>query len=202
MGGRGSSSGVKKGGGFRTFGSERETYGFFGVGKGGAYDDWYDAATDMEKTEIYNYTDEDYMDINELLRSGKTSNPYINEETVEKMDAAIAKFDLKRGITTFRGSSNTLIGGAKTVEQINAMKGTIVTDKGFMSTTTLKGEEFGGMKYKIRIPKGKGRGVYVDPMSAHQGESEFLLKRNTKFRIAGAEYDEFAETVCILDVID
>lgn len=204
MGGRGSSSGIKKGGGFRILGTREESDAFFGVKSGGSYDEWERDVTFEERYATQVYTGTSYRRINRYLRTGEFG-PYDEQEIktlVNDIDASIAKFDLKRGITVFRGAGSELIGGAKSVEEINAMKGTVVRDKGFFSTTTTREKSFNGMKYEVKVPKGRGRGAWVAPISGIPSENEFLLKRNTNFRIAGGKMDSKGNTVCILEVID
>lgn len=60
-------------------------------------------------------------------------------------------------------------------------KGSEFQDKGFISTTIKKGS-IGGENLEIRVPKG-AKGLYVQHISASPGDNEFLLPRNSKFRV-------------------
>lgn len=64
--------------------------------------------------------------------------------------------------------------------------GTILQDKGFMSTTVKKSvaADFDkGYILKINVPKGKGRGAYVRSVSNYSYEYEFLMKRSSKLKV-------------------
>jgi hypothetical protein len=60
--------------------------------------------------------------------------------------------------------------------------GKVLTDKGFASTSVNVGGGFGGQKLVIRVPKG-AKGLFVRPLSHYAGEDEFLLPRNSKFKV-------------------
>ena len=166
-----------------------------GVGNfGSAYEDWYRNIDNVEEEEVNKYTGPWYKTVNAVLRS---DDVYYDLDVYEQMevddsiaslDTAIAKFDLKKNLKVFRGSTSDLVGGYTTVEEINAnIKGAIVRDKAYMSTSADKKSPFTDeIRYEIQVPKGKGRGAFVAPISKFKSEDEFLLKRGTKFKVLGA----------------
>ena len=114
------------------------------------------------------------------------------------MDSAIEKFELKKPIVVTRKSRADLIGGLTEPDEImERYGGRVVKDPGYLSTSTnptpppIDGE----IIYRIAVPAGKGRGAYLEPMSAHQGEKEFLLKRNTEMVVIQAYKDKNGMTV-------
>ena len=92
-------------------------------------------------------------------------------------------------VLTGGGASGAIFGGDKTVAEINALAkaGARLTDKGFMSTSASEGAQFSGRyRFVITIPAGTGRGAYVAPVSHYGSENEFLLQRNSTFKIVKA----------------
>lgn len=202
MGGRGSSSD-----GGRRFGQLSEANSFFGVGEpDGMFPRWEQSVTEDEKSAAVYYTSSAYMEINKYLRGKNLDEAPENiKNVVANIDKAMAKFNLTENITVFRGGSNQLVGGASTVDAIKAMTGAIVRDNGIMSTAvTASGMwDTGGKKigYEIQIPKGKGRGIFIDPVSHFQGEQEFMVARGTEFKVTGAYTDTHGNVICKLKAV-
>jgi hypothetical protein len=196
MGGRGSS--------FKSFSHWQEGYAFFGVngGKNTMYNSWSSTASHDEKNALTTYTGSAYSSINKALRT-ETRN-YNYQKTISDMDTAIEKFELKKNLTTYRGSSAELVGGYTTAKDINSnLKGTVVKDKGYVSTAVVQSSSFSGeIKYEIDVPKGKGRGTFVAPISHFKTENEFILKRGTNFLVKGATEDSWGNVTVKLKVVD
>lgn len=197
-----------RGGSYERYSHYQDAYSFFGVGTtDGAYPIWERSITSEEKEEIVKYTGSDYRSINSALRDADKGYEKANmfmQRRIDRIDQAIAKFELKKNLKVYRGSSARLVGGYTTAAEINAyMKGAIVQDKGFISTSAVHGSQFSGkIKYEIQVPRGKGRGAFVSPISNFKTENEFLLKRGTYFKVAGATTDSSGATVVKLKVID
>lgn len=193
-----------RGGSYERYAHYTDAYNFFGVGgSDGAYPVWEKAITSGERDATVYYTGSAYTSINKLLRNdGYDSSSGQMRNTIDNIDKAISKFDLKKNLTVYRGSGAQLVGGYTTAAEINAnMKGAIVRDKGFMSTSAVHGSQFSGkLKYEIKVPKGKGRGAFVAPISHFKHENEFLLKRGTQFKVMGAKVVN-GQTVVMLKVI-
>lgn len=192
---------------FSTYGTPQAANTFFGVGSGGAFDIWDSEIMDFERDSVIGYTGNDYKWMNKALRKDEFDQlDLFDQAKINNVEAALKQFDLTRSITVFRNSSDTLIGGFSTPDEINKyLKGAIVQDKGFMSTTVIKSTKtgfFGHIRYEVKVPKGKGRGAWVDPISEYSGiEHEFLLQRGTRFRVTGARYDDYGNTVVQLRVL-
>lgn len=174
-----------------------ESYGTFG--------DWHADATNAELKAAETYTGSWYREINKYLRSGTLdqASGFI-KDTVKNLDSGIQKFYLKEAITVWRGGSNKLIGGAQTVEDINKMVGAVVIDRGITSTAVTKGASWISdekMGYEIVYPKGRGRGVFVDPISDNHGEQEFMAARNTRYEVLGGYRDDDGRVICRLKAI-
>ena len=154
-----------------------------------------DDLTGHEKSALTWYTGSGYASMNDGLRADDNKHP----NRTKSMDSAMAKAELNEPIVVYRGSSTDLFGDFGGDWQ--SLVGKEVMDKGFMSTTVKKGGGFSGTRMRITVPPGKGRGMYVRPISNFPSEGEFLLNRGTKFRITsvtGSGYDK----VVNMQVID
>jgi len=69
------------------------------------------------------------------------------------------------------------------------LKGHFFIEKGFFSSSGSPDEAFNGVKLHTFVPQGS-KGMYVDPISFNKGEHEFLLQRNTRFRIHDFRSDD------------
>ena len=66
--------------------------------------------------------------------------------------------------------------------------GTRLTERAFMSCGTHDDSAWDGIKLEICVPAGT-HGMYVDPISANQGEYELLLQRNSTFEVKEVKAD-------------
>ena len=78
------------------------------------------------------------------------------------------------------------------------VKGLIIEDKGFMSTTVnsngTTAESFaGGILLEIKIDKGATGGAYIAPISKFKAEGEWLLDKGTKLQIEEITMDKDTE---------
>lgn len=158
-------------------------------------DKWQSDISNSELSAAELYTGSSYADWNDSLRTKDGKGWEVN---TDNLDNALSKFELKENIVTYRGlgrgALKAMFGSdAPDIKTINDMKGSIISDKAFLSTSIDRSvaEDFSGLRYilKINVPKGKGRGAYVDPISMHSGEREFLMPRNTNLKISGVYRD-------------
>lgn len=158
---------------------------------------WIKGLTEDERFVLNSYSFGGYW-VNDELRKGE-NDP--NDETIKLMDKAISKFELNKDIKVYRNSSADLVNGYTTAEEINKnLKGKTVKDLGYMSTSTDKSVSsatdesgaglYGDISYEIKVSKGKGKGAFISGISGAPGESEFLLKRGTKFKVLGARTEK------------
>ena len=152
---------------------------------------------------ISDYSTDGYDDINKYWRKvGDWQN--IDADKVkyqtDLIDKAISTFNLKDNITAYRGIDiDTVIQLFPSAGELEDIVGQTFADQSFSSTSVVRSiaEKFAeqngvdGVLLELSIPKGKGRGAYLDAVSAfgeavigeEQAEYEFLLKRNAKFEI-------------------
>lgn len=171
MGNKGAASSKAGGGGARSF-KEVDDDKIFDP----SVAEWRNNITSSELDATIEYTGSAYTSINNALRKG--TGHY--KDTIDEIDKSISKFNLKQNITVYRGVSSAAFGGA--LPEV----GTILQDKGFMSTTVKKSvaADFDkGYILKINVPKGKGRGAYVRSVSNYSYEYEFLMKRSSKLKV-------------------
>ena len=165
---------------------------FFGAGNGGETDRWLNSLTDLEKHRITEYTGSDFENINEALRDEKTySTAYKRGMEIQK---SLENFDLKRNILVRRGDVGGLIPDTygmtidNMASMVKAMKGQTFHTRSLVSTSPNKHFATKPFIYHIKVPKGKGRGAYVNPISYFKNsENEFLLKYRTKMRVDGCK---------------
>lgn len=179
--------------------AEKQADDFLGYGNGGETDRWLGEITSAEQSALTKYTGSYYVHLNEAMRNdeGLTTT---DKNAIKKMESAMDKYELKETMVFTRGSSADLLGGADTVEAINAKIGQVVQDKAFMSTAAA-GTGFGGITYHILTPPGKGIGAYVKPISKYKSEKEFLFNHGSAFEIKGAYTDDYGLLHCNLRYI-
>lgn len=182
---------------------EGTAVGTAGIGDATNTKEWLDGLTAAEKQAISLYTGSWYQDVNGALRSDKSLNAY-DQARVNAIDSAIAKSEIKKPIVVYRGSTNDLVGGYSSIDDIKSnLVGKTIQDKGYMSTSVSKDSSFGGNTYyRITIPTGKGRGAYVKSVSHFSHENEFLLKRGTNFLVTGVTKKKSGQPVVHLQVVD
>ncbi len=151
---------------------------------------WMKGITHEESRGIYDYTNSGYEAINCVLRDGKENADVIAQ--VKRLDSAIAQFDLKHSLSVIRGTSSVTL--EKMGLALKNIVGASYSDKGYQSASIAleevagefaknNAEEHGGdpVLIQLDIPKGKGRGAYIDNLSEWNGEKEFLIKRDASF---------------------
>ena len=164
-----------------------------------------------EHNSIVSYTGNGYFDMNNYLRTGnevynKNGN---TSKKIKSMTDALEKSSLKEDIVVHRGiggslpkmlgvDNNTL----KNKEFQQSLRGTVITEKGFFSSGGAMKDAWGGTKIHAKVPKGS-KGMYVDPISQFPGEHEFILQRNSSFKITDyVTNDNGVITDVIVELID
>jgi SPP1 gp7 family putative phage head morphogenesis protein len=101
--------------------------------------------------------------------------------TVREMDALIDGYDLPNDVVLFRRvDANALPNDPRSIV------GGTYEDRAYMSTSIFERNNFvGSDEYlmRLRVPAGRGRGMYVNDMSSSKGEHEFVLARGSRFRV-------------------
>ena len=162
--------------------------------KKSAHGQWTSGLSQEEARAIGQYCADGYYDINNYWRKyGDWQD--INAERVkhqtEMLDGVIARYNLKEPIKVYRAIQPEAF--ESYWDDIQKIVGTEYTDAGFMSTSPIKTSTAVNKDciMELFIPSGKGRGAYVNNVSGFQDEEyEFLLARDSKFRVIGAEETE------------
>jgi hypothetical protein len=154
------------------------------------------------------YSGDYYEDINRYLRTGKDvwvkfQNKKIRtSKLVQRVYRGVEMFNLKRDVAVTRNSNfrsllrflgmtdNPDIKKADDLIKVlkeKPMNGHIGFDKGFFSTTIVKGgieDDFAEMQveYRIFTPKGTSC-TYLAPFSEYKAEKELLMQAGTAFRM-------------------
>lgn len=164
-----------------------------GIGQTAALNNTVKHFTDAEKAAVTPYTTNAFKPINEELRSGK---PGAHAATIATIKSALDRTPvLKRPVKTYRGVN--LQGEAKAkfdAEIAHALKtGGKIEMPGFISSSLnsrvstdwamRRQDKFGGDLVMYQISARKG--AYVNKLSAHGGEKEFLMNHNSGFKVLG-----------------
>ena len=165
-----------------------------------------------EHMAIKEYTGNGYYNMNNLLRTGNRTAYDYNGATTKKINhltSALEKSSTKEDIVVHRG-----IGGAlpkmlgvdnntlKSKEFQKNLRGTVITEKGFFSSGGALGDAWAGTKIHAVVPKGS-KAMYVEPLSSYKGEHEFILQRNSSFKIMDyVANDNGTITDVIVELID
>lgn len=163
----------------------------------GSYGKWYSGLSSDEKLCVSGYCAADYDTVNSFLRKNNGFE-YIDkdfaDDMISNLDSAIAKFELRESVKTYRGASiESILKLYPDAENFSDLIGHIYHDKGYMSSSPLKSvaEKFAtengqdGILLEIDMSKGRGLGAYVNQLAGQfqDDEYEFLIKRNTSLEI-------------------
>jgi 8-oxo-dGTP pyrophosphatase MutT (NUDIX family) len=139
--------------------------------------------TSSEESAVLKYTGSFHDTLNSALRKGDTQT-YASE--VKALDSAVSKLQLQQDVTLFRGVSP----GAVSKFQNSLVPGAVISDKGFVSTSTSfnTAQIFadGGMVLQIYAKKGS-KAVPINGESHHPNEAEVLLPRGSQFKVLKVE---------------
>lgn len=169
------------------------------------YMDWANNLDDDLKRSVEKYTGNSYKAVNANLRGTyEHTKPDWVDDMVDKLTKVLDNVEVKEDIATYRGmnvhhldetfkkfyNKNGEFKFDKTDEILKEAKdklvGTIVEDKGFVSTTIKESSTFNrNVNMKINVPKG-AKGGYIEDLSKFSDEKEFLLQRDSKFQIIDA----------------
>lgn len=173
---------------------------------------YIDGLPQETRDDIEGYTGYQYFDINNTLRNPekpfRATGLSSKAEAMEKarsIDKAINDSPaLKEDATMYRGVNLALMGTNKqflgvdftqsddSIEsQMKSLVGTKFTDKGIVSVSASKevSEGFSGagaLVFEMKVPAGK-KALYVSGIGEREDEMEFLLPRNTKFRVVSVD---------------
>lgn len=120
------------------------------------------------------------MDINTYLRGYKQTHA-VDKIAIERIDKAIGEFKLEQPIRVYRA-----VDLMRERAGMLPKKGDTLKWDGFTSTSTdLNAVNADGFTmYVIDVPKGQGRGAYINSLSEYKDvEYEFLLRRGTNAEV-------------------
>lgn len=148
---------------------------------------WFSSLSDLEKDAIRKYTDSDYEVINILLRTHQVLEKSIQLQ-VNSISSAICKFNLSIDIIAYRGVSEEEFRNV-----IKNDKGTFDSFESFKSTSlnydiagdfSLISQENSEYDYILifNIPK-SARGAYIENISKVKYEKEFILDKQTNYKL-------------------
>ncbi|MCR5048169.1 MAG: ADP-ribosyltransferase [Saccharofermentans sp.] len=148
--------------------------------------DWAATLSDVEKEAIKGYTNTDYVDINKKLRGLSDSWTPIHMERAKAIHFALGRSSIPCDCVVYRGASSDALGAFKGLSD-DELKGKIIRDKGFMSTSLdrdVSSLNFsGGILFEIEVPKGS-KGAYVGNVGQFGHlESEVLFDCNRVMEI-------------------
>jgi hypothetical protein len=149
---------------------------------------WRDGLTMEQERAINNYSGDDYSGINGYLRHEMTkkqveswdalSNMSLSE-MIRNIDDALDEFELDAPIKVFRTCENDVL------RNLKLEVGAKFRDDGFVSTSVLNEKvASGNIVMEINVPKGKGHGAWINPLSGAEDEEwEYLLPRGSEFKV-------------------
>ena len=154
---------------------------------------WLSSLAEEQRGAIDAYTGDSYVELNDWLRSGMEGKDDWLESLVADIDSALAEFTLRQDISVLRGTSTGVLKNLGL--NVNDAVGKTLWDPAYLSSTIAESvadvfanmavSNSGGQRVLLQfdIPAGKGRGAFVDSISANRGEREFLIRRDAQFEV-------------------
>ena len=144
--------------------------------------------TNEQADALRSYKSAGATSINRYLRTGESSSPEADKETVKHIDAAMEKSSLGEDMTLYRGVG--FLAWEEGDFPADPQVGDEFVEKGFVSTSTDKSVAFrfadgaDDLIVKINAPSDM-RGISLDGILENQEpEHEWLLDRNTRYSVA------------------
>ncbi len=145
--------------------------------------EWGNDLSDAEKTALINYTNDGYVAMNNVLRTGKGSDTNIKKAIRLAQEAIDKAPEIPMDLQVTRGF--------KYPELYDALKngsikvGDTLTDKGFMSTSVMNNirDQAGQINYDIFVPRGTTGAAYLDGLSGLPEEAEVLFAPGTPLQV-------------------
>lgn len=188
---------------FREFKTPEETFAYFGRDKNDTSKlagQWVATLSKEEQVAIRKYSGSYYKSMNGILRGTRAESEYPADKLkeikqfVSDCDSALAKSVLPIDILTHRQL------GMDMLKTLKETPDGIFIDEGFTSTTLIKDSFESKIDVEIKVPAGKGVGMYITSLARYEDEYEFLLARGTKFKVY--EIDESGDRPLVrLEVI-
>lgn len=125
----------------------------------------------------------------ELLPRGNFEGTQEVNDYIDNLDQAVAKYELNQDISVICGTSKEAL--QKMGVNLHELVGSTIRESGYTSSSLSENvaKEFARSSgdtpvlLQIDIPKGKGRGAYIEYFSKNAGEQEFIIKRDATFYI-------------------
>ena len=158
---------------------------------------WDNELTKTERDGIVTYTSNAYTVMNGDLRRGNLAGSRYKKQ-IDAATKGLEKTLLAEDTVVFRGMTGGIDDfsiwsgipkselSKKSVQ--DSLVGTKLIEKGFMSTGSVSGKAWSGLKLEVYLPKGS-QAMYVDPISRYSGECEILVQRNSTFEIKEVKTD-------------
>lgn len=145
--------------------------------------DFEDSVSTDEAKSIAFYSHTGDKQINSILRSGIADDDI--KSYVQDLDNIISRFEVPEGVSLYRGSNLDFLYREFNINNLEDLLGKSYIDKGYTSTSIILDNAFLNKDavFEIKLLGGKGRGAFISSFSRHFDELEFLLKRNSKFKI-------------------
>lgn len=158
--------------------------------------------TDSERDAITQYSNNEYYDINKLLRNPKelVEDKAYTKKLIRHLSNALKKYKTSKPIITYRGIDKEVIDKMGT----SFKEGNVISDSGFCSTSSLKEVAneyigFDGYLMEMLIPEGS-HAASIDSLSVYSGqEFEVLIDRGSKFLIQKINHKKRLITVELQD---
>lgn len=149
-----------------------------------------------QQSAIYSYSSSGYVDINGVLRGTfSTYNSASNLNSYAKQAVALqsAMRPIPQSIVVYRGTYSNQFPGLKEYDgydEVKKFEGTVIRDRGFLSTSVQESTAFGGKTVKliIEVPEGTPA-MYIKQWSSHQNENEMLLAAGLKYHVVSVTKD-------------
>lgn len=163
-------------------------------------DEWLNNINDSEREGVITYTSSAFTKMNGYLR-GLRSDAGGYENAIEQCTAALDKASLPESTIARRGSDRYAVDGMLGKGAYDAIRsgdsarfiGAVVNDKGFLSTSPdPRGGFDDDVEFVINVPQGS-HAMYVDKISAYQGEHELLLQKDSYHAIEHIQVGDYGE---------
>lgn len=152
---------------------------------------WAKSLSKEQYKAIGDYSLSGYINDNTYLRTGKSKKINKTKKEVNNIKDSLAKFDLKKPMTVYRGLNGT--GFSKGLDGQPVQVGSVYSDKAFQSTSIdqnaaldfLNSSEKNpnnNILIKLNVPSGNN-GAYINSISKSKNEKEYLLNSGKKLII-------------------